>query len=201
MQHNIDITEDLIPVRPAAHYAVGGVRTDLDGQTNIPGLFAAGEVAATGVHGANRLVSNALVEALVFGARAGRDMRQELKSGSRPRSQRKAAYSNGPVDTGVEDLIGKIQDLMWKDVGVVRTRAGMQNAIRSLEEMAPKLAHPRTRREHEAAHIHVAALLAARSALAREESRGAHYRTDYPDRDDRKFLKHSVIRGDRVRFV
>jgi len=200
MQHNIDITEDLIPVRPATHYAVGGVRTDLDGKTNVPGLFAAGEVAATGAHGANRLASNALLEALVYGARAGRKMREELKYASKMRSQPKAAYSNGPVDAGVEELIGQIQDLMWNDVGVVRSRTGMQNAIRKLEEMAPRLGRPKTRRAYEAAHLHLAGSLVARSALAREESRGAHYRVDYPDHDDKKFLKHSVIRSDKVIF-
>jgi len=201
MQHNIDITEDLIPVRPAAHYAVGGVRTALDGKTNIPGLFAAGEVASTGVHGANRLAGNAVLEALVFGARAGRSLRQALRAGLKGRTQPKAAYSNGPVDAGIEELIGKIQDLMWNDVGAVRMRAGMQTAIRSLEDMAPRLAHPKTRRAYEAANIHTTALLVARSALAREESRGTHYRMDYPGHDDRKFLKHSVVRSESVRFA
>jgi L-aspartate oxidase len=78
---------------------------------------------------------------------------------------------------------------------------GMQKAIKTLEEIAPKIAHPKTRRAHEAANLHLAALLVARSALAREESRGAHYRMDYSDHDDKKFLKHSVVRGDSVRFL
>jgi L-aspartate oxidase len=90
---------------------------------------------------------------------------------------------------------------MWNDVGIVRTRAGMQKAIHRLEELTPKLAHPRTRRAYEAANLHQAGLLVARSALAREESRGAHYRTDYPDHDDKKFLKHSLLKGDSLRFV
>jgi L-aspartate oxidase len=201
MQNNMDITEDLIPVRPAADYSMGGVRTDLDGKTNVPGLYAAGEAAATGVHGANRLASNSLLEGLVYGARAGKAMREEAKPVTRPRAQPKAAYSNGPVDTGVEELIGQIQVLLENDVGIVRTRLGMQRAIKSLEEMAPKLAHPKTRRAHEASNLHLAGLLVARSAMAREESRGAHYRMDYPDHDDKKFLKHSVIRGDKVIFV
>jgi len=98
-------------------------------------------------------------------------------------------------------MIGQVQNVMWNEVGAVRTRAGMQSAIRTLEEMAPRLAHPRTRRAYEASHLHSAALLVARSALAREESRGAHYRMDYPGHDDRRFQKHSVVQGERVRFV
>ena len=202
MAHNIDITEDVIPVRPAAHYCLGGVRSDLDGKTNVNGLYAAGEVAATGVHGANRLPSNALLEALVFGARAGRAMREVEKRAPRPGTEPQAAYSNGPVDAGVEDLIGQIQDLMWNEVGIVRTRMGMQKTVKALEEMAPKLAQPKTRRKHEAANLHLTASLLAKSALAREESRGAHYRMDYPDHDDKKFLKHSVVHvGGNVRFT
>lgn len=201
MQHNIDITEDLIPVRPAAHYSMGGVRTDLDGKTNIDGLYAAGEVAASGVHGANRLASNSLLEALVYGARAGTALREVPKVKSKVAGRPRAAYSNGPVDAGAEELIAQIQDVMWNNLGIVRTRVGMQQAIRRLEELSAKLANPRTRRANEAANLHQAGLLVARSALAREESRGAHYRTDYPDHDDKKFLKHSVIKDDSLRFV
>jgi L-aspartate oxidase len=201
MQHNIDITEDVIPIRPAAHYAMGGVRTDLDGKTNVAGLYAAGEAAATGVHGANRLASNSLLEGLVFGARAGKAMCYEPTRKSKAGDSPKAAYSNGPVDAGVEGLIGQIQDVMWNEVGIVRTRTGMQNALKALEEMAPKVAHPKTRRAWEAANLHMAGLLVARSALAREESRGAHYRIDYPDHDDKKFLKHSIVKPEGVRFV
>ncbi len=201
MAYNIDITEDLVPVRPAAHCTLGGVLTDLDGKTNVGGLYAAGEVAATGVHGANRLPSNSLLEALVFGARAGKAMRNAERVSSHAAPGPKAAYSNGPVDSGVEELVGQIQSLMWSEVGIVRTRTGMQKAVKTLEEMAPKLAHPKTRRGHEAANLHLAALLVARSALSREESRGAHYRMDYPDHDDKRFLKHSIVRGDKVVFV
>jgi L-aspartate oxidase len=201
MQHNVDITEDVIPVRPAAHFSVGGVRTDVDGKTNVAGLYAAGEAAATGVHGANRLASNSLLEGLVYGARAGKAMREEVSPVSRGGASPKAAYSNGPVDAGIEDLIGQIQLISENEIGIVRTRMGMQKAIKTLEEMAPRLAHPKTRRSYEASNLHLAALLLARSALAREESRGAHYRMEYPDHDDKKFLKHSVVRGDKVVFL
>jgi L-aspartate oxidase len=201
MRVNLDITEDLIPVRPGAHFAMGGVRTDLEGKTNVAGLYAAGEVAANGVHGANRFPSNSLLEGLVFGARAGKAMREEDRPAPKSGFPAKAAYSNGPVDVGVDELIGRIQDLMWNEVGIVRMRMGIEKAVKSLEEMAAKLSHPKTRRAYEAANLHLAATLVARSALAREESRGAHYRMDYPDHDDKKFLKHSVVKGESVRFV
>jgi L-aspartate oxidase len=202
LQYNIDITEDLIPVRPAAHYSVGGVRTDLNGATNIAGLYAAGEAAATGVHGANRFASNSLLEGLVYGARAGKAMREELKQPRRSASPpKRAASQNGPVDVGLEELIGQIQDIMWMDAGIVRTRIGMQDGHKKLEGLAPRVAHPRTRRAWEAANLHLAGSLVARAALAREESRGAHYRSDYPAHDDKKFLKHSVLQGGTIRFA
>jgi len=202
MKHNIDITEDVIPVRPGAHFSIGGVRTDLHGKTSLAGLYAAGQIAATGVHGANRLASNSLLESLVYGARAGKAMRDELNQGRRPATgERKAASQNGPVDAGIEELIGQIQGVMWKDAGIVRTRVGMQEAIKTLEGLSPRLAHPRTRRAYEAANLHIAGLLVVRSALAREESRGAHYRIDYPGHEDKRFLKHSVIQGESLKFV
>src|SRR5438477_11185686 len=109
MAYNLDITEDLIPVRPAAHCTLGGVRTDLDGKTNVAGLYAAGEVATTGVHGANRLPSNTLLEALVYGARAGKAMRNVEQVSSHDAPSLKAADSNGPVDVGGEELMGQVQ--------------------------------------------------------------------------------------------
>ncbi len=200
MQFNIDITTELIPIRPAAHYAMGGVRTDLDGRCAIPGLYAAGEAAATGVHGANRLASNSLLEGLVFGARAGKTMREELRRPPEIASEPNRAVSNSPVNSGIEDAIHEIQDLMWKDVGIVRTGTGLKAAIEQLNCIAPRVAHPQTRRAHEAQNIHTLGLLVARAALAREESRGAHYRTDFPDHNDAKFLKHSILKGESIRF-
>src|SRR6202790_3355862 len=137
MQYNIDITSELIPVRPAAHYVMGGVRTDLEGRTSVLGLYAAGEAAATGVHGANRLASNSLLEGLVYGARAGKAMHGELKQPRKSaNSPQKAASQNGPADAGVDELIGQIQDTMWKDAGIVRPRVGMQEALKNLEALS-----------------------------------------------------------------
>jgi L-aspartate oxidase len=201
MQYNIDITSELVPIRPAAHYAMGGVRTDLDGRATVAGLYAAGEAAGTGVHGANRLASNSLLEGLVFGARAGGKMRDELKAPSRRvRDLPPAAYSNGPLPTPVEASIAELQDLMWKHVGIVRTGAGLKQAIDKLEALREKVSHPHSRREFEARNLQITAMLVARSALAREESRGAHYRIDSPDHNDVKFRKHSVISGEKIRF-
>jgi L-aspartate oxidase len=201
LQFNIDITTDLIPIRPAAHYAMGGVRTDLQGRCTIPGLYAAGEAAATGVHGANRLASNSLLEGLVFGARAGKTMREESRRAPANSAKPGRAVSNGPVDTATEEIICAIQDLMWKDVGIVRSGTGLKSAIEHLNRIAPRMAHPQTRRAHEAQNLHALALLVARSALAREESRGAHYRTDFPAHNDAKFLKHSIIKGNSLWFA
>src|SRR5712692_2261756 len=202
MQYNVDITTDLIPIRPAAHYAMGGVRTDLEGKATLPGLYAAGEAATTGVHGANRLASNSLLEGLVFGARAGRKMREELRHAPAKVSKSpRAAYSNGPVDAGTEEIVREIQDLMWQDVGIVRTGASLKRAIQRLEKISPRVDHSHIRRAQEGQNIHLASLLVAQSALAREESRGAHYRTDFPSHNDAKFLKHSIVKGESVRFA
>ena len=202
MQFNIDIATDLIPIRPAAHYSMGGVRTDLDARTSVAGLYAAGEVASTGVHGANRLASNSLLEGLAFGARAGKKMRDELrKRPAKKQTTPRAAYSNGPVEAASEEIVREIQDLMWQDVGIVRTGQGMKRAIERLTQLAPRVAHPHTRRAWEAQNLQSVGLLAARSALARQESRGAHYRTDYPTHNDTKFLKHTLISGETVRFA
>jgi L-aspartate oxidase len=200
LEYNIDITTDVIPIRPAAHYAMGGVRTDLSGLTSLSGLYAAGEAACTGVHGANRLASNSLLEGLVYGARAGQAMRDNLRQRSQHWTPKKAASSNGPVDSGIEDLIGQVRDVMWNKVGIVRDGSGLRQAIEKLESFQRLTAHPGTRRAFEARNLLTSGLLVARSALAREESRGGHYRTDYPSHDDARFLKHSVVRGERISF-
>jgi L-aspartate oxidase len=201
LQYNVDVTAELVPIRPAAHYAMGGVRTNLDGRSTLSGLYAAGEAAGTGVHGANRLASNSLLEGLVFGARAGKKMRDELKSPVKKVSGLPpAAYSNGPVGAPAEASVTELQDLMWKDAGIVRTGKGLKQAIARLEEIGARVSRSHSRREFEARNLQIAGMLVARSALAREESRGAHYRIDFPDHNDAKFRKHSVVQGEKIWF-
>src|SRR6266516_3610787 len=160
LQFNIDIATDLIPIRPAAHYSMGGVRTDLEGHTSLAGLYAAGEAAGTGVHGANRLASNSLLEGLVFGARAGKKMRDELKTPAGKISRLPpAAYSNGPVRVPVEASISELQTLMWTQVGIVRTGSGLKQAVGKLQELAPQMARPHSRREFEARNLQIAGSL------------------------------------------
>jgi L-aspartate oxidase len=203
MQYNIDICTDLIPVRPAAHYSMGGVRTDLDGRSSIPGLFAAGEVACTGVHGANRLASNSLLEGLVFGARAGVAMREEISANSSHKSaapKRTKSDKAEAVPGDLEKLIQGSRDEMWKHVGIVRDRNSLQQAISALEALRSELPPANSRRAQEAHNLLTAGLLIARSGLARHESRGAHYRTDYPVHDDEHFKRHSIVQGNSIHF-
>jgi L-aspartate oxidase len=204
LKYNVDITEDMIPVRPAAHYAMGGVRTDLDGRTSLNGLYAAGEVACTGVHGANRLASNSLLEGLVYGARAAKTMLAESEvAGAGAAKKAASGKANGNVTEpakAAEDFIRRVQEIMWRDVGIVRSGKALKNAIEQLEAMRESLPKENSRRAYEANNIWQCGMLIARSALARLESRGAHYRTDYPAHDDAKFAKHSVAAGEKIRF-
>jgi len=203
LKYNVDLTVDQVPVRPAAHYLMGGIRTDLHGRSSLAGLYAAGEAACTGVHGANRLASNSLLEGLVFGARAAVAMVKEAKHAAKHgAAEQERMVSGGATDVnGTESFIHNVQQLMWDKVGIVRTRQGLTEAIQQLQACAQQLPPLTSRRNCEARNIHTTGQLIARSALARLESRGAHYRTDYPGHDDAKFKKHSIVGEKGVRFV
>jgi L-aspartate oxidase len=190
----LDLARDPIPVGPAAHYVMGGVVTDLDGRTTLPGLFAAGEVACTGVHGANRLASNSLLEGLVFGARVGKGMKSFAEDAGAYAEGLPAVARSAKVGAGTDaegaGFVDGVRDLMWRNVGLFRTREAMQRAVDELES-AWLVITARIRAggrlaadEWKAANLVTVARLIARAALRREESRGAHYRDDYPARDD-----------------
>ncbi len=147
MDYNIDITTEVIPIRPAAQA-----------------------------------------------------MRDNLRHGSPRVNPKRAASSNGPVDSGIEELISQVRDVMWNKVGIVRDGSGLRQAFETLRSLQLRVAHPGTRRAFEARNVLTSGLLVTRSALAREESRGGHYRTDYPSHDDAKFLKHSVMLGEKISF-
>jgi L-aspartate oxidase len=206
-QVGLDLARDPIPVGPAAHYIMGGVDTDEWGRTSVEGLFAAGEVACTGVHGANRLASNSLLEGLVFGARAAVAM-QEPPQAALLKSDRVGARGLGLGATGLpasrteqrapssQPLAPKeIRDLMWRRAGLFRDRAGLEEAVARLEAAsAVTQADTPERRNHR--NLTTVACLIARAALRREESRGGHFRTDFPSRDDQRWKIHLVeVRG------
>ncbi len=216
LSYGLDLATDVAPVCPAAHYMMGGVKTDLWGRTSLPGLYAAGETAATGVHGANRLASNSLLEGLVFGARSGQAMMQDAPAGKRhagalpgspaplpgnstttANNSSKAAAKPSPACA----TLMKIRDVMWRDVGILRSGKELTEGIEQLQALElPKSEKP-GRAGHELRNLHTLALLIARSALAREESRGSHYRSDFPYRNDEDLGKHSAVqKGSDVRF-
>jgi L-aspartate oxidase len=206
--YGLDLATDMAPVCPAAHYMMGGVKTDLWGRTSLPGLYAAGETATTGVHGANRLASNSLLEGLVFGARAGLAMIQDAPAGKKypgalpgspaPQPPNSTAAAKEPAKPSAKDspvcaTLAKIRDMMWREVGILRSGKELADSIKQLQALElPKAAKP-GRTEHELHNLHTLALLIARSALAREESRGSHYRSDFAYRNDEDFSKHSAV--------
>ena len=177
--YELNIAEDLLPVSPASHYCMGGVRTDLHGRTTVKGLYAAGEVACTGVHGANRLASNSLLEGLVFGARSGaaaiednyelRITNYELES----KEQRaKSKEHSWEISTAVKKRVKRV---MWERVGIVRDGKSMERALREFGQIAESNLTNASR------NFVTLAMLVTKAALWREESRGGHYRTDFPE--------------------
>lgn len=185
LQYGLDITKEPIPVAPAAHYMMGGLRVTPDGRTNVPGLLAAGETACTGAHGANRLASNSLLETLVFARRMVDEaqgtattaieeppVRREERRVLPAREADPRAYPAASLET--------LQDLMWYYVGIERDADGLTLAANTLTAWETSLPDPADRAGYDLRNAVVAARLIAESALAREESRGAHTRTDFP---------------------
>jgi L-aspartate oxidase len=190
----LDLARDPIPVGPAAHYMMGGIDTDEWGRTSLPGLYAAGEVACTGVHGANRLASNSLLEGLVFGARAGEAMQQAAR-GAAAKADRIAAPSRHPTGEAPRRMEREVvRDLVWSAAGLFRTRDGLEHALAELNGAYADAQEAARRSGAPDAWQHLncvtVARLIARAALRREESRGGHFRADFPRRDDEHWRRH-----------
>ena len=191
----LDLASDQIPVSPAAHYIMGGVETDLDGRTSVARLFAAGEVACTGVHGANRLASNSLLEGLVFGVRAAGAMTTPITDAALSASEvvtwdgEAGVRSQSSVPTSTD-----VRELMWRCCGLLRAATGLRDGVSRLEAWRAAVRtmplgavddeQMRTR------SIVTVGVMIARAALRREESRGGHFRSDFPNHDDIKWRKH-----------
>jgi L-aspartate oxidase len=193
LQYDVDITKEPIPVSPAAHYSMGGVKTDIDGATNLAGLYAAGEVACTGVHGANRLASNSLLEGLVFGARAGRSAANygKTKPDSRPdhvthgKEREGIPHRSRPSRYDIEEIRHLLRKTMWERVGIIRCAESLGEARSKLREWSFILQMPfAARRELELQNMIEVSQLITDSALLRKNSVGAHYRSDFPEKSE-----------------
>lgn len=188
--YGLNIAKDLLPVSPAVHYFMGGMRTDLHGRSTVPGLYGAGEVTCTGVHGANRLASNSLLEGLVFGARAGAaafedtaNYELQVTNNESQDSQTPLFAESGEVATAVRKRVKRV---MWERVGIARNASDLKRAIKEFNQISQAKLGTSSR------NFVTVANLVTKAALWREESRGGHYRTDFPERDDAKFRVHSI---------
>ncbi len=187
---DLNIAKDLLPVSPASHYTMGGVRTDLWGRTTIPGLYAAGEVTCTGVHGANRLASNSLLEGLVFGARAGKsavvDSSEFRVQSLELKEENPKSKVQNPKSERIATAVSKrVKRVMWERVGIVRDAESMQRALSEFEQISQANLSKASR------NFVTLALMVTKAALWREESRGGHFRSDFPERD-KDWKVHSI---------
>jgi L-aspartate oxidase len=195
-RHGIDPVTEPIPVVPAAHYASGGVRVDLSGRTTLPGLYACGEAACTGVHGANRLASNSLLEGLVFAERIAETIRTDLRTADGesvppPRPDHAMVPTAALLDPAVRT---DIQRVMTTYAGVLRSEDGLAAAERELATLAGRTTTEPCVDAWEATNLHAVATAIVGAARARRETRGSHWRADFPDRDDAAWLGHLVTR-------
>jgi L-aspartate oxidase len=182
--HGVDPVTDLIPVAPACHYASGGVRTDLWGRSDLAGLYATGEAACSGVHGANRLASNSLLEGLVFSRRIADVLPGELRDWADPARDRRTA---GLVPGG---LRRELQETMTAEVGVLRSANGLAEATAELDKLAGVAAEEVDLESWETTNLVSISTAMADAAALREETRGSHWREDFPERDDERFAGH-----------
>jgi len=203
-RYGVDLTQDPVPVTPAAHYVMGGVASDLSGRSTLPGLYAAGEAAGTGVHGANRLASNSLLEGLVFGARAA----EAMAADPAPVAVGAAAPDLDPPPAALEantdpsTLVATLRRRTWDSLGLERDGASLRGLLDDLRAMGTQAsAHPRRRAAAEARNLVAVAESMALGALFREESRGGHFRTDFPEPDDARFLGHTLLTAEGPRLI
>ena len=200
LDNGIDITKDLIPVAPAAHYFMGGVKTNLKGETSIKGLYAIGEVSSTGLHGGNRLASNSLLECVVCAYEVAEFLRNSDLSFDIPKNEKfdkiisKYEIPNVENKIDVQNLKSKLKDLMWNNVGIYRNEKSLNDAINGLNELEkefPKQDKYLSKEEYEFKNMLISARLIVKSAIRRKESRGAHYRTDYLETNE--VCEHSIL--------
>jgi L-aspartate oxidase len=191
--HGVDPVTELIPVAPACHYASGGVATDLWGRSSVAGLYATGEVACSGVHGANRLASNSLLEGLVFSRRIAQVLPAELRPHAEP------APDVRPDGLVSADIRTELQGVMTERAGVLRSAEGLDGALVELAALAGKDGEVGTP-GWEAANLLTISTALAEAARMREETRGSHWREDHPDRDDERWSGHvdATLDGGRL---
>jgi len=198
LKQGVDISRDLVPVSPAAHYAMGGIKTNLDGETNIQGLYACGEAACTGVHGANRLASNSLLEGIVFGQRIVNKGPEIMQNDFwEPEKALKYVYSIHINPRGEEPPLPikkVLQEVMWERVGIIRSADSLQKARQDIQDLQDRLGRGDSLVQYyEVLNMLTLAELIVQASLWRKESRGGHFRSDYPARDDQNWLKHRVF--------
>ena len=197
MCESFDITpgKDLIPVRPSAHYMIGGVMVDINGQTSLENLYACGEVASTGLHGANRLGSNSLLEGLVFGKIAGEHAAQAAQRQTQrlaPLPLKSSITPSHKTSLDIPDVSNSLRSLMWRNVGITREADHLAEAIEIIEFWSRYVMDKvfDDSRGWECQNMLTIARTMAAAALARQESRGAHFRSDFPKSNDKNWRKH-----------
>jgi L-aspartate oxidase len=196
LQYGLDLSTDWIPVAPAAHYMMGGVKTNLHGETSVKRLYACGEVSSTGVHGANRLASNSLSEAIVFGRRIVDSLRQLTPISATPMLIVDHGRNDAPKQPIIEKRL-KLQKIMLRYAGLKRNAKGLEKGFDELKRQLPLFDTMLSKwDEFEFANLLTCALLTMNAALHREESRGGHYREDFPERDDLLWRKHMLQHRD-----